>query len=241
MRAYVISLGFLIAACDGQHNVGSIENGSKQACGGIAGKTCPVGEVCVDVPNDGCDPTAGGADCAGSCRKPTGPQCSPDLPKNAICTLQVCGGGYKVVDGEATCECCDVCPQVICALYCPNGFKKDAKGCDICQCNDPPPGVACGPATCPAGQVCCNASCGICTPPGGACIQIACENRTPASGQCIRNSNDGCKSDADCKAGGCGGELCYNPAVSGGVSTCDCTQQTGISCGCVGGKCTWWK
>jgi hypothetical protein len=22
--------------------------------------------------------------------------------------------------------------------------------------------------------VCCNASCGICTPPGNACIQIAC-------------------------------------------------------------------
>jgi len=28
---------------------------------------------------------------------------------------------------------------------------------------------------CPAGQVCCNASCGICTPPGFACIQIACQ------------------------------------------------------------------
>jgi len=35
-------------------------------------------------------------------------------------------------------------------------------------------GVSCGRATCAAGQVCCNASCGICTPPGGACIQLAC-------------------------------------------------------------------
>jgi hypothetical protein len=36
-------------------------------------------------------------------------------------------------------------------------------------------GGACGSKTCPEGQVCCNASCGLCAPPGGACIQIACE------------------------------------------------------------------
>jgi len=39
-------------------------------------------------------------------------------------------------------------------------------------------GEACGTTTCPSGQVCCNSSCGICTPPGGVCIQIAC---APAS------------------------------------------------------------
>lgn len=33
----------------------------------------------------------------------------------------------------------------------------------------------CGKTVCPAGQVCCNLSCGICTPPGWACIQIACD------------------------------------------------------------------
>jgi hypothetical protein len=33
----------------------------------------------------------------------------------------------------------------------------------------------CGEKICPAGETCCNASCGICTPPGWACIQIACE------------------------------------------------------------------
>ncbi len=36
-------------------------------------------------------------------------------------------------------------------------------------------GEPCGPVTCPVGQVCCNASCGICTEPGGACIQVVCE------------------------------------------------------------------
>jgi len=39
----------------------------------------------------------------------------------------------------------------------------------------PLPGDGCGRRTCGAGLVCCNASCGICTPPGGACIQISCD------------------------------------------------------------------
>ena len=42
----------------------------------------------------------------------------------------------------------------------------------VCVPNAP---QQCGDTTCRAGTVCCNASCGICTPPGGACIQIACE------------------------------------------------------------------
>jgi hypothetical protein len=38
-----------------------------------------------------------------------------------------------------------------------------------------PGGEQCGDTVCGAGLVCCNASCGICTPPDGACIQIACQ------------------------------------------------------------------
>jgi hypothetical protein len=43
-----------------------------------------------------------------------------------------------------------------------------------CGCQE---GVAeaCGPNTCAVGQVCCNASCGICTEPDGFCTQQACE------------------------------------------------------------------
>ncbi len=33
----------------------------------------------------------------------------------------------------------------------------------------------CGDVTCVPGEVCCNESCGICTPPGGVCIQTVCE------------------------------------------------------------------
>lgn len=41
----------------------------KQMCGGIAGFPCPDGMKCVDDPTDNCDPTQGGADCAGICVK----------------------------------------------------------------------------------------------------------------------------------------------------------------------------
>lgn len=65
-------------------------------------------------------------------------------------------------------------------------------------------------------------------------------NRTPVSSECIRNSPDTCTTDADCVAGGCGGELCHGVANMA-VSDCNCTAPQGISCGCVGGTCSWWQ
>ncbi len=65
--------------------------------------------------------------------------------------------------------------------------------------------------------------------------------RTPIEGGCIRDHDDTCVTDADCVAGGCGGEVCYNPAVSGGESTCDCTTPAVTGCGCVMGECTWYN
>jgi hypothetical protein len=47
--------------------------------------------------------------------------------------------------------------------------------------------------------------------------------------------------DADCVRGGCGGELCYNPAVGNGTTNCNCPAPQNLGCGCVNGKCTWWK
>ena len=35
-------------------------------------------------------------------------------------------------------------------------------------------GASCGDAICDAGTVCCNASCGVCTPPGEDCNTLAC-------------------------------------------------------------------
>lgn len=39
-------------------------------CGGIAGLECPKSLICIDKPNDSCDPAEGGADCSGICVKP---------------------------------------------------------------------------------------------------------------------------------------------------------------------------
>lgn len=37
-------------------------------CGGFAGIQCDPGYVCVDNPNDSCDPRNGGRDCSGLCQ-----------------------------------------------------------------------------------------------------------------------------------------------------------------------------
>ena len=42
--------------------------------------------------------------------------------------------------------------------------------------------VACGAAMCAEGQICCNPSCGICTPPDGMCTQQFCDAPAGAEG-----------------------------------------------------------
>ena len=116
-------------------------------CGGIAGFPCPAGQECVDDPSDDCDPNNGGADCAGICKAP------------------FCGGiaGFPCPEGL---QCIDD-PSDDCD---PNKGGADCGG--ICV---PPKGDPCGKTVCGPGTTCCNASCGICTPPGRVCIQIACQ------------------------------------------------------------------
>jgi len=53
-------------------------------------------------------------------------------------------------------------------------------------CNGP--GDRCGNHFCPQGEVCCNESCGICTPPDGYCTREFCAPTGPK-----------CRSDADCR------------------------------------------
>jgi len=47
--------------------------------------------------------------------------------------------------------------------------------------DEAPPGPACGKINCAHGEVCCNASCSICTPPDGMCTQQICESDLPAA------------------------------------------------------------
>lgn len=152
----------------------------QQFCGGIAAFPCPAGKVCVDNPNDSCDPNNGGADCGGICV-----DAPPPAPKNS------CAGHCGGVSADKSCYCDSLC-----------------KGYGDC-CGD---------------------------------YAAACGQRTPVSGGCAKNRGDTCSTDADCATGGCGGDLCFNPAMGGGISTCECTAPTNVAgCGCVAGKCSWYK
>jgi len=203
------------------------------------------------------------------CKGGPAPGCSVSGPIDALCGT-ICDTGYQVVGGQTMCTCCaptfcggiaglpcpagftckldgsypdaggkcvvkgpTPCPPVLCQLYCENGFELDENGCAICKCKQP----ACPPVMC---ELYCEDGFEL---DANGCEICKCKQpeRQVASGMCVKNSFESCSSDADCVAGGCGGELCYNPAFGGGVSTCECVQPSGVSCGCVNGTCAWWN
>jgi hypothetical protein len=131
-------------------------NANGQFCGGFAGIECPDGYQCVDDPSDGCDPNAGGADCAGVCEKVRGGG----------------GGGKKDCERKRNQYLGDAEQCLTLRFICDSGEQPFFDDCG-CGC-EPIPGEVCGDSVCPDGEVCCNASCGICTPPGGVCTQQAC-------------------------------------------------------------------
>jgi hypothetical protein len=161
-------------------------------------------------------------------------KCKPAPCLPVMCELYCEHGFEKDENGCDICKCKPApCPPVMCMLYCEHGFQKDENGCDICKCK---------PAPCP--PVMCMLYCedGFEKDANGCDIcKCKAPERKVATGACVKNSFDSCTTDADCVAGGCGGELCYNPAFTGGASTCECVQPTGVSCGCVNGKCAWWN
>jgi hypothetical protein len=147
----VASQGPCADACEG-------ECSPRVFCGGIAGFPCPGGGTCIDDPSDDCDPDRGGADCGGLC----------------VCdVVGTCKEGYVWNSSPEVCGCepqPNPCAVTLCA---PNTRCEVIGGEPVCVPSGG--GEPCGNVTCPQGQVCCNASCGICTPPGQFCIQIACE------------------------------------------------------------------
>jgi hypothetical protein len=119
----------------------------------------------------------------------------------------------------------------------------------------PPPVVFCGPIPCPAGKVCCNPSCGICTDPGQECSHEPClSSTTPVSIYCGPNT---CNVGQVCCNMSCGicvspGETCDQTPCAGapeipisftcGMSTCNvgmvcCNASCGI-CAPPGEKCS---
>jgi hypothetical protein len=142
-----------------------------------------------------------------------------------------------------------ICPKIACREIC-NGKDKS--------------GPACGPNTCAAGDVCCNESCGICTPPDGMCTQQFCEPNTGACTQialCIDGftwdekacacvpvpTTGGCTTDADCRTFSdyCTGCDCRalsssepNPTCDGPGVRCFADPCMGKTAACVAGKCS---
>lgn len=131
-------------------------------CGGPGDGPCPVGLHCV-APGGACADSAAG--CGGICRATTVPGPGPaQLP----CATLDCGPGQ---------QCCNACGGVCADL----GIDCAAVACAV-DVDDPNPGAgdgtapaACGGNVCAAGEVCCNASCGLCAPVGAACPMIACQ------------------------------------------------------------------
>jgi hypothetical protein len=111
---------------------------------------------------------------------PSGPRCVPqpaECTTDADCRLEAnyCGGCscLALATGESGPSCSD---PVQCFAE-PCSVSGNVASCVNGQCaaTAAPAGEKCGDVTCASGQVCCNASCGICTPPGYSCIQLACQ------------------------------------------------------------------
>ncbi len=54
--------------CEGKQMAYDAPGSCTKRCGGIAGLQCDGTDICVEDPNDDCDPSTGGADCMGVCR-----------------------------------------------------------------------------------------------------------------------------------------------------------------------------
>lgn len=84
----------------------------------------------------------------------------------------------------------------IAGIQCKTGYEcivtskvKDAMG--TCK----PKTTPCGPNQCTGADVCCNHTCGICTPPGGFCTQQVCFGPPPP----LPNNCGGCASNETCQ------------------------------------------
>ena len=230
-----------------------------KACGGIAGLLCDEGQFC----QFGSDQSCGFADQLGTCvEKPEAcieifsPVCGCDGNTYAnSCFADAagvnidhdgsCGPAGPLCLDDDDCGANSACDHTVCHTNCPEGMICPQVCWGECKPTTPPP----PPDSC-AGN--CGGNAGacwcddLCESYGDCCADKADEcsgdDREPASGFCIKNSNDECESDADCTSGGCGGELCFNPDLGSGISTCECTAPTDVGgCGCVEGKCTWWN
>ena len=141
------------------------------ACGGFRGAECPPGLVCVDDPNDRCDPERGGADCPGICVD------EPPPPAGCIGDVDCAEDGQfcRDVQDSPERECVDYQSEGgRCGGFVPPwAVERCAPGL---SCTDIPPNLPDAPGTCRV-----------------SCLDEACGN---AEQYC--SSNDYCRDDGAC-------------------------------------------
>ncbi len=117
---------------------------------GVSGCSAATDDAGSDPTPESTEQAASANSCHTKCNK---------CPPNQVCAQ------YCVQSGN----CGNTCTVM---MLCIQGYVWDDKSCSCVP--DPNAGTPCGPTTCSGGDVCCNASCGICTPPGGFCTQQVC-------------------------------------------------------------------
>lgn len=108
-------------------------------------------------------------------------KCVPFLEvpdKSMLCGSSVCGEGLECCN--SSCGICVkpgmMCTQQFCEKEEPVFPAPTTTSIVPMPTVTKTPGLGskCGDKKCASNQVCCNSSCGICTPPGGACIALYC-------------------------------------------------------------------
>ena len=226
---------------------GECVESEQQFCGGFAGIECPEGQVCVDDPNDGCDPANGGADCGGFCE---------DAPAQELCL------------NDDACNAGEVCDMSVCLSNCPDGMICPA----VCwgECVESEQQFCGGFAgiECPEGQVCVDNPNDDCDPAnggadcGGFCEDAPEPDPNSCEGSCGEQAAGGCWCDDLCSVYGdccddvevacnggteCGDEVCSaneacvtNYTQLGPNRRCepvDASCDGTASCDCMGDVC----
>ena len=183
--------------------------GGKTQCGGITGASCNSrSHVCIDNPDDDCDPATGDRDCGGCC-------------VFDLCQQKECHKGDECklnARGEAECVRAPECEEG-------STWKQD---CNTCTCTDGK--ASCTEKACPPACTEYTAA-KQCTQGRDWCYNAAtceCEfSRAPA--QCLVNPCDTAKCDLgfECRASYCGGcnHLCVK-AKPAGCAALQCAGNT---------------
>jgi hypothetical protein len=150
------------------------------------------------------------------------------------------GTGGAPCASTASCAADEICTTQDGVCNAPPGCGMGVACPAVCygNCRPSPDGPLCGAARCAAGMVCCNASCGICTPPNGGCTKQIC---VPPAGGGACTSDADCRLEADyctgcnCRALAAGQTLpaCTGPGVRCLLDPCDLSTAR-----CTNGTCT---